>query len=204
MIHSFAFCLPGRWYRMAAMLNGARPLAWFAGVAGRDLADLLAEAAASRPDRAPLFLPYLSGERTPHGDAQIRGGFLGLADDTDAPAMMRGVVEAVAYSFADAHAALGGPLGAPLAVGGGAESDLLLQSIADALEIPIRRPDEAVRGAAYGAARLAAYGAGAIDLADLAAEPAVARVFHPDPAARGRHQARLSRYRAFYRAVKGV
>lgn len=204
MIHSFAFCLPGLWYRMAAMLNGARPLAWFAGIAGRALAELLAEAAATPPESAPLFLPYLTGERTPHGDAHIRAGFLGLGDDTGAPAMMRGVVEAVAYGFADAHAALGGPLDAPLAVGGGAQSELLLQTIADALGVPIRRPADAARGAAYGAARLAAYSGGAIGQGDLAAEPEVARVFLPDPAARDRHLAGLARYRAFYQAVKGV
>ena len=203
MIHSFAFCLPGLWYRMAAMLNGARPMAWFAGVAGRPVADLLAEAALA-PDPVPLFLPYLTGERTPHGDARIRGGFLGLADDTGAAAMMRGVVEAVAYSFADAHAALGGSLGAPLAVGGGAVSDLLLQTIADALDVPIRRPADAARGAADGAARLAAHGAGALGLADLALEPPVAQVFRPDPATRNRHAARLARYRAFYQAVREV
>lgn len=204
MIHSFAFTLPGRWYRMAAMLNGARPLAWFASVAGRPVAELLAEAQAAGPERAPLFLPYLTGERTPHGDPSIRGGFLGLSDSTGAAQMMRGVIEAVAYSFADAAQALGALPEAPLAVGGGAASDLLLQTMADVLGVPILRPGEAGTGAARGAARLAACGAGAMTLSDLAIAPDISARFEPDANAAPRHAERLARFRAFYLAVKGL
>ena len=83
LLHAFAHALPGRWFRMAAMLNGAACLRWVAGIVGApDIAALLerTEAAYRGPSRV-LFLPYLSGERTPHNDPDARGVFVGLDPD---------------------------------------------------------------------------------------------------------------------------
>lgn len=203
MVHAFAHAVPGLWFQMACMLNGARPLSWFAAIAGAPVETLLEEAAGVEPATAPLFLPYLTGERSPHGDPHIRGAFAGLADGTGRAAMMRAIVNAVAFSFADAADSLraaGTALTAPLAIGGGARSDLLLQTLADVLAIPVRRGAAAETGPAFGAARLAAAGVGACTLADLATEPAVERVFEPAP--RAALDEGLARYRALYRALK--
>ena len=73
-MHSFAHALPGRWYRMAAMLNGAGALAFAARLFGGEVAELEREAARTIAGPARLlFLPYLSGERTPHDDPHARG-----------------------------------------------------------------------------------------------------------------------------------
>ncbi|MCA8880665.1 MAG: xylulokinase [Rhodobacteraceae bacterium] len=203
MLHAFAHCIPGMWSQMAALLNGARPLAWFAEIAGVPVGTLLVEAeSASHP---PLFLPYLTGERTPHGDPRIRGGFYGLDNATTRGDMMRGVVEAVAYSFADAAAALRAAdtsFADPLVVGGGARSDLMLQTLADVLGTQVHRGAGAETGPALGAARLAMVAAGAAGLDEVARPPAIARSFEPNGKAADYHAGRLDLFRAFYRTAK--
>ncbi len=204
-IHSYAHCVPGKWFQMAAMLNGARPLSWFADVTGAPVGTLLSEAEAVAEHRLPLFLPYLTGERTPHGDARIRGAFYGLGDATGRAGMMRAIVDAIAYSFADARDAIASvtPVPGPLlAIGGGSKSDLLLQTIADVIGVPLHRGEDSAVGPALGAARLAAVAAGAANLADLAHRPGITAVFEPRDVTR--HAGRLSTYRALYTALKDV
>ncbi|NKB28395.1 MAG: xylulokinase [Rhodobacteraceae bacterium] len=201
-VHAYAHTLDGVWFRMAAMLNGARPLAWYAGATAQSVPDLLTAAGRAELTRVPLFLPYLTGERTPHGDSAIRAGFLGLADGASGAEMARAVVDGIAYSFADGAQALGGLDGlSPLVTGGGAQSDLVLQTLADVLGVPIRRPEGAALGPAAGAARLASVAAGAVAPTRLADEPPVARVFTPDASQATRHQARLGSFRELYRAI---
>jgi xylulokinase len=118
--------------------------------------------------------------------------------------MMRGVVEAVADSFADGAAALrtaGTGFVDPLVVGGGARSDLMLQTLADVLETPVHRGAGAETGPALGAARLAIVASGAARLGEVATPPAIARSFEPDVRTAGYHAGRLELFRAFYRAI---
>jgi len=202
-VHAYCHTLPGAWFRMAAMLNGARPLAWFAQVLGQGVADMLARADACDPARIPVFLPYLTGERSPHGDPDIRGGFYGLDDATGPAEMARAVVEAVAFSIADARDSFGrgfAPDGPIPAIGGGARADSVLQTLADALDHPVARTGAGAGGAALGAALLAEAGLGLRDPAALAFAPRLTRTFtpRPDPALRARHE----RYRTLYRALK--
>ncbi|MCD1618198.1 xylulokinase [Salipiger marinus] len=202
-VHAFAHTLPDRWVQMAAMLNGARPLAWFAGIAGAQIGPLLAEAEATDPARVPLFLPYLTGERSPHGDPHIRGAFFGLEDSTSRAAMMRAAVEAVAFCFADAFASFDSPAQDPgplPALGGGARSDFLLQVLADVTGHAVYRPEGAPAGPAIGAARLAALALGRISRTDLARRPVPTQLFTPRDAPALR--ARLDRWRALYAALR--
>lgn len=203
-IHAYAHTLPDRYFQMAAMLNGARPMAWLADLLNRPIATLLAEAEAAAP--GPLFLPYLTGERTPHGDADIRAGFWGLSEDTTHGALMRAVVEAIAFSFADAQAAMAAAGTNPdrlLAIGGGTRSDFLLQMIADVMGVAIGRSDGADVGPALGAARLAQIATGA-PAAQVATKPEVSRWFAPDAARADALAPRLAGYRALYPALKSV
>lgn len=203
-IHAYAHTLPDLWFQMAAMLNGARPMAWLAALLDRPIAALLAEAEAAEP--GPLFLPYLSGERTPHGDNDIRAGFWGLSERTTQGAMMRAVVEAIAFTFADAQAAMAAGGARPetlLAIGGGTRSDFLLQMIADVIDVPLGRSDAAEVGPALGAARLAQMTLGAAP-AEVATKPEVSRWFTPDPARAAALAPRLAGYRALYPALKSV
>ena len=107
LIHAFAHALPGRWFEMAAMLNGASVLDWAARFLGADIADLLArvEERFAGPSRV-VFLPYLAGERTPHNDPDARAGFFGLDNTTTAEDLAQAVLEGVAFTLIDAQIAL--------------------------------------------------------------------------------------------------
>ncbi len=204
-IHAYAHTIPGHWFQMAAMLNGARPLAWLADLLRRPIGELMAEAETAPP--GPLFLPYLTGERTPHGDTDIRAGFCGLGETTSQGSLMRSVVEAVAFSFADAADAFRAAGGLPetlLAIGGGTRSDFLIQTIADASGCRIARTEGADIGPALGAARMAVVAAGDGLPADVMTKPPVARWFEPRPGIADQMRPRLEAYRALYPALKSV
>jgi len=113
-LHAFCHALPGRWHGMSVMLSAAASLAWIAGILGRshDIAALVEEAEkfASVPANlanAPIFLPYLSGERTPYNDPAATGLFAGLRSEHGAAALVFAVLEGVAFSFADGADVLG-------------------------------------------------------------------------------------------------
>lgn len=206
-IHAYAHCIPERWFQMAAMLNGARPLQWWSETTGIRIETLLEEAQSDQKKdlaRTPLFLPYLTGERTPHNDAAIRGGFYGLENDTARAEMTRAVCDAVAYTFCDAQEALkkaGTVLECPAAIGGGARSDMVLQTLSDAMGVAILRRQDASAGPAFGAARLAAIAAGTASLSSIATAPPEDRLFEPNMERAALHQERLAQYRKLYEAL---
>jgi xylulokinase len=204
-IHAYAHTVPDHWFQMAAMLNGARPIAWLAELLGRPIADLLAEAEAA--ETGPIFLPYLTGERTPHGDTEIRGGFAGLGENTTPGGLMRAVVEAIAFTFADAMAALrtaGTTCDSLLAIGGGTQSDFLMQTIATVTSCRIGRSDGAEIGPALGAARLAAVAHGVTRENAIIVKPEVKTWFEPATSETDPLMARLSGFRAMYPALSAV
>ncbi len=204
-IHAYAHCVPGRWFQMAAMLNGASPMKWFADIAKQEISTLLDAAQAETTDRVPLFLPYLTGERTPHNDPAIRASFYRLDGKTTQASMMRSVVDAIAYSFCDARdalAAAGTQLDCVAAIGGGARSDFVLQTLSNALYLPIIRYQDADSGPAFGAARLAMVASGDFKIEDVALTPKPVRRFEPVASEEAYHLDRLSTYRALYEALK--
>ncbi len=210
MVHAFAHAVPGRWFQMAAMLNGASPLAWFAGIAAKSPGDLLAELDGGRHAGGSgdvMFLPYLAGERTPLNDPHATGQFFGLTGGTDLAAMTRAVLEGVALSFADCLDCLeraGTEFATLAAIGGGARSGLWLQMMADALNVRVERTAGAETGPAFGAARLAIMAASGTDAADICAKPDVEQAFEPDRESHAAWRARLERFRGLYSAVKTV
>jgi xylulokinase len=213
-LHAFCHALPGRWHGMAVMLSAAASLAWIAGILGRshDLDALVAEAEAfarSAEDvaAAPVFLPYLSGERTPHNDAAATGLFAGLRAEHGASALTYAVMEGVAFSFADGAAVLdaaGARPSSTMIVGGGARSAFWGQMIADATGLDIDLAEGAEAGAALGAARLAMLAAGAGDEATICKRPAIQRRFAPRADRAALLAPRLRRYRALYAAEVGA
>lgn len=209
ILHDFAHCVPGRWYQMAGMLNGAGCLAWAARLTGEpDIGGLLrrVEARYTGPSRV-MFLPYLSGERTPHNDAAIRGGFTGLDHSTDAVDMAQAVIEGIAFSLRDAMLALeaaGCPCPAPGFIGGGTRSALWSRIVASVLRRPIVVYDESDLGPALGAARLAMLCESGADLAAVALPPPVKRVVEPDAALVDAYARRHRTFAALYPALKGL
>ena len=199
-VHAFCHAVPETWHQMGVLLSAAACLSWWAGVTGRSEAELLAEieTRADAPNQA-WFAPYLSGERTPHNDAHVRAGFLGLAADTSRAALTQAVLEGVAYALRDAQDALAGAgttLTEAALIGGGARSPLWAQIIADVLGVTLHQVAESEIGCALGAARLARMAAGAgLSVARAATR---LRSFTPRPAAHAMHVERHRQWRRLY------
>lgn len=204
-VHTFCHAVPGMWVQMAVILSAADSLVWLSEIAGRSPADLARLAEQADPESAAVFLPYLSGERTPVADSRARGVFRGLARSDGLAELARAVLEGVAFAMADGADALRAAGAAPgllHALGGGARSDLWLELCADLAGIRIAIPARRDLGAALGAARLAmvATGAGSIDAIFPAPEPA--QVIEPDPARADRLAEKRAQYRAIYPAFR--
>jgi xylulokinase len=213
-LHAFCHALPGRWHGMSVMLSAAASLTWVANLLGRgdgvglcvDEAEHFAHAAEA-VRAAPIFLPYLSGERTPHNDAEATGMFAGLTAGHGAEALIFSVMEGVAFSFADGVDVLREAGAAPavtLLVGGGARSAFWGQMIADVTGLSIDLAAGAEAGAALGAARLGMLAAKAGNTRAICARPQTQRRFEPDAQRAALHGPRLARYRALYKAERGT
>jgi xylulokinase len=207
-VHAFCHAVPGRWHLMSVMLSAAGSLRWFREALAPDLsfADLV-EAAGEVPAASDglLFLPYLTGERSPHPDPLARGAFVGLTVRHDRRHLTRAVLEGVAFGLRDGldlMIAAGMPRPTQIrASGGGTASPLWRQILADVLEAEIATVST-TEGAAYGAGLLAAVGAGWFPDVDAVVEATVATttMAAPGPDAdtyRGAHE----RYRALYPAL---
>jgi xylulokinase len=163
-LHAFCHAVPGAYHLMGVTLSAGGSLQWWRHVLGDHEYDALIELAESAPigSEGLVFLPYLSGERTPHMDASARGAFFGLTTRHGLNHLTRAVMEGVTYSLADClqmMIELGVEVRQVRALGGGARSHLWRQIQADVFGLPVHRTsgDE---GPAYGAALLAGVTAG--------------------------------------------
>jgi xylulokinase len=207
LLHAFAHALPGLWFRMAAMLNGASCLEWVARMVGQpDLDAILGKTeAAFRAPSDLLFLPYLSGERTPHNDPSARGVFFGLSPATRPTDLVQAVMEGVAFSFTDAQRCLqeaGVRPGSIAAVGGGARSRFWMQIFAHALGRPILRYRGSETGPAFGAARLARMALTGESPGDVCTKPPVEDMLVPDAGLHAAYKGSAEAFRSLYQAVK--
>ncbi len=207
-VHTFCHALPGRWHRMSVMLSAASALRWARELLGTPseaaLLDSVATLTPSQRARAPLFLPYLSGERTPHNDPNAQGVLFGLTHAHDAAAIGYAVVEGVSFGLADGWASLKGasrPVQALSLVGGGARSQLWAQLLASVLGVTLRVDAGAQAGAALGAARLAWLADGGQEN-DVCRAAAAAREFEPELVEAQLLARRLERFRALYVALR--
>lgn len=163
-VHSFCHALPNRWYTMGAMLAGASCLRWVTRLTGMpDEQALLQQVQAQLPmgqavpASTPLFLPYLAGERTPHNDPLLRGGFMNLSHDCTPAMLGYAVMEGVGFGLLDAlHAvqSAGADVGACALVGGGARSEYWAQLLANILQREIFTLHGSELSACIGAAKL--------------------------------------------------
>jgi xylulokinase len=206
-VHVFCHAVPATWEAMGVMLSAAGSLRWLRDVAGGEYDQLVGEAERWRPGAEGLtFLPYLQGERTPHADPSARATFEGLSLRHDRGALVRAVLEGVAYGLRDSLEllrTLGVQPGAGRASGGGARSELWLKIVASVLGIPIERA-AVEEGAAYGAALLGGVRAGIFADAHEAVEACV-RVrdtVEPDPEWQAVYEEGYARFRALYPALR--
>jgi xylulokinase len=208
-VHAFCHALPGRWHLMSVMLSAAGSLRWFRDTfAPGEPFDQLVDTAASMPAGSDgvFFLPYLSGERSPHPDPLARGSFVGLNLAHGRAHLLRAVLEGVAFGLRDGlDLMLAAGMPAPSQVrasGGGIASPLWRQILADVLDTEIATVNT-TEGAAYGAALLATEAAGWFPSVEAAVGALVRAtpVASPGPDA-PRYQAAHAVYRELYPALR--
>jgi xylulokinase len=208
-LHAFCHAVPGAYHLMGVTLSAGGSLSWWRDVIGGDFDELTGAASGVPPGAEGLiFLPYLSGERTPHLDPRARGAFFGLTARHGAAHMTRAVMEGVVFSLRDSLGIMRG-LGVPVeevrATGGGARSALWRGLQADVYGEPVRRT-AADEGPAYGAALLAGVAAGTY--ADVGEASSVVRVreevTEPDPGRAKAYDDHYEVYRSLYPATSSA
>jgi xylulokinase len=208
MVHAFCHAVPDTWHQMGVILSATASLEWLAGVLNTP-APRLSGALGSKVDgpSSALFLPYLSGERTPVGDSQVRGVMMGLGHETDAKAMTHAVMDSVAFALRDSLEALedgGSKIKRVMAVGGGTKSELWLKIIATVLGIPVDLPAAGDIGGAFGAARLGLMAATGESHKSVCTKPKVAKTIAPEKRAMNAYEEQYKRYAKIYPAIKGI
>jgi xylulokinase len=208
--HAFCHAVPGTWHQMSVMLSAASCLQWARQAFGAaSESELEARAAGLTFDAraaAPLFLPYLSGERTPHNDAVTRGSLHGLSHSTDQAALAYAVMEGVTFGLTDGLNALqkaGSSVSRLSLVGGGARSAMWAQQLASSLNVEIVTHAESAAGGALGAARLGWLATGAA-IAQVCIQPAVSKSYLPDSKEQAVLAPRYAQFQALYPALKAL
>ena len=184
--HVFCHCVPDRWHEMSVTLSAAACVDWVAKLVGYpNVKTALTEAERSHErSSTEIFLPYLSGERTPHNDPHALGVFFGLTHDTDPAAVVRAVLEGVAFALADGVDALkeaGVDLHRLSVIGGGSRSMYWGRLLAAALQLPLDYHSGADLSPAYGAARLARLALNQESHNQVCTPPPIFRTLEPDP-----------------------
>jgi xylulokinase len=206
-VHAFCHALPGTWHQMSVILSAAACLTWVTGLLGAaNEAAVMAEAANAGPAAdGPIFLPYLSGERTPHNDPNAMGVFYGLTHETRRADLVRSVLEGVALALADgrdALAAAGTEIAELSVIGGGARSPFWGRILASVLDRPLVYHAGGDVGPAFGAARLARLAATGEAPADVCTPLPVDYQTRPAADAVATYRARHARYRRLYRTLE--
>jgi len=205
-VHTFCHALPNTWHQMGVILAATDAMNWFGQVLNSSAQEMTNDLGVLKAPSKTLFLPYLGGERTPHNDAQIRASFINLDHNADRQAMIRAVIEGVAFAFRDCFDALsstGTKINQLVAVGGGAKSEYWVQAIATALGLPISIPVAGDYGGAFGAARLGmiAYG---INRYDVAISPKIKHIIEPVMSLHDDYLSALKSYRETYKVLKAI
>ena len=205
-VHAFCHAIPNTWHQMGVILSATDSLNWLAKLTGQEATHLArdAEARFDGPGEE-IFLPYLSGERTPHNNAAARGSFVGLSHISDPARMAQAVMEGVTFAFRDSQRVLadaGTKIDRLLAVGGGSNSALWLKMIATNLGMEIHVPHDGDFGGAFGAARLGLCAATGADPVEVCTMPAIKTTIQPDTDLAQSYSDQYARYRALYPAIE--
>lgn len=205
-LHTFCHAVPDRWYQMGVMLSATDSLNWLGQITGQKPSELTRGLGdtVQGPGRVQ-FYPYLSGERTPHNDANIRGSFTGLGKDTEQSDLTRAVLEGVAYGLSDSHDALvgtGAHIDRLIAIGGGAQSRYWVKLIATVLNVPLELPKDGEFGAALGAARLAVIAGTGSSPNDILTAPEIGERVQPDEKLLEAFDAAKNHFRSAYSHLK--
>lgn len=208
-VHAFCHALPDRWHLMSVILSAASCLDWACRITNTHNVNALIELAEAefKPDSRVTFLPYLSGERTPHNDANACGVFWGMSHDTGAADIANAVLEGVAFGLADGFDAListGVSIETLSVIGGGSRSTHWGRILASALSRPLIYREGADVGPAFGAARLAKFGTDGGDAAKVFSKPAAVSRVEPDQSLSSLYPAKRTRFSALYHNLKNL
>ena len=207
-IHTFCHALPDSWHQMAVILSAAGSLTWVADVTGAaNEAALIAEIE-SRDAHAnsPMFLPYLSGERTPHNDPLAKGVFSGLTPDMQRADLGYAVLEGVAFAFKDCYQEMlkaGANVEHLNVIGGGSQSRYWGQLLADVLQKPLTFRQDAAVGPALGAARLAQLGVEEVAIEDVCRQAKADFTLEPTDKRRSILESCYTEFKALYQDLQG-
>jgi xylulokinase len=204
-LHAFCHALPGRWHQMSVMLSAAASLDWAANLLCMDVPELIDSASRADEHATPIFLPYLSGERTPHADPHAKGVFFGMTADSGPAELARSVLDGVAMGLRDGLDVIqgaGSQVDSFTVVGGGSRSPYWGRLIAAALERPLVYRQGGAVGPALGAARLAQIASGAGTVQGSCAPPPEIETVEPDRNLMPYFADRQPRFRALYTALK--
>ena len=207
-VHTFCHAVPGKWYQMGVILAATDSLNWLARNLGADAA-ALSNALGDRigGPNAMQFLPYLSGERTPHNDSAVRGTFLNIDISATRDDLTQAVMEGVSFALRDSLEALkstGTSLDKALAIGGGSQSPYWLELVATVLDLPLDVPEKGEFGAALGAARLAIVGATGAQPETIMTPPKIAKTICTRADLTSDYSAAYDRYRSTYPVLKAL
>ena len=208
-VHAFCHCIPNTWHEMSVILSAASCLSWVTQLTGAaSEGDLMAEVERTYTgagEESLIFLPYLSGERTPHNDPNAKGVFFGMTHETNRAALAQAVLEGVAFAFADGQQSLddaGTVIRDVTVIGGGARSTYWGKVLASVLGRPLTYRKEAEVGPAFGAARLARLSVTGENPSDVCVAPPVDSKVDPDEALAERLAPKLEKYRKLYTLLK--
>eukprot|EP00758_Cryptobia_borreli_P002352 Tbor_TRINITY_DN2968_c0_g1::TRINITY_DN2968_c0_g1_i1::g.1099::m.1099/K00854/xylB, XYLB; xylulokinase len=211
-VHAFCHALPHRWHQMGVTLSAANSLSWFSIVVNKSVPELLdALEKSGITETSVIFLPYICGERTPHNNALATGQFFGLTNTTHTEAMTLSILEGVAFSMLDCRNALGLVDDELTLIGGGCQSRLWRQIIANVLNKHVNYRDAGDVGAGLGVARLALLGekqSKGKDIEILIAEhckmPKILDIHKPDKATRFYYGKKYLSYQSLYHSTKSL
>lgn len=206
-VHTFCHALPRHWHQMSVILSAASCIDWAArlcSLAGASAVFDLA-AARNRPTNSELFLPYLSGERTPLNDPKAQGVLFGLIHASDPSAIAQAVLEGIAFALRDGMEALlasGTAISSIAVIGGGARSAYWGRILSSILNRPLTYRDTGTIGPAYGATRLARMAVDGASIEDACKPPPILHIVEPDARVTEQYDDKFRRYRRLYQALK--
>jgi xylulokinase len=207
-VHTFCHALPHRWHQMSVILSAASCIDWAAQLCGLPGAGAVFSAAESRnrPAETEIFLPYLSGERTPLNDPNAQGVLFGLTHSTDTATVAQAVLEGIAFALRDGMRALlasGATIESISVIGGGARSLYWGKILSSVLQRPLIYRDSGTVGPSYGAARLARLAVDGGSVEEVCAPPAIVHVVEPDDHVTALYDDKFSRFGHLYQSLRG-
>ena len=204
--HAFCHCIPDTWHQMGVILSASSCLSWLSGIMKQSESELISglESSPHQPGEL-IFLPYLSGERTPHNNPNAQGVFFGLTHQHGAKELTKAVLEGVAYAFSDSQKVLldaGAKIEEVSLIGGGSKSHLWAQILASVLERPIIRHVNSEMGPALGAARLAMLATDNGTIEEICQRPLIKEIVEPYSKHVPQYRNYSNRFRRLYKILE--